>query len=53
MIPPETVLSFRLQEPVTISTERSQFAFQPVTQEDYDSRPSSGRPQNQAGQAAW
>lgn len=38
IIAPETVLTFRLQAPVTISTERSQFAFQPVTQGDYDSR---------------
>jgi len=43
-IPPESVLSFRLQAPVTISTENSQFAFQPVTQSDYDSRSSQGRP---------
>ena len=38
VIPPETVLSFRLQAPVTISTENSQFAFRPVTQSDYDSQ---------------
>jgi hypothetical protein len=44
VIPPETVLSFRLQAPVTISTEKSQFAFQPVTQSDYDSRSPQGRP---------
>jgi len=44
VIPPETVLSFRLQAPVTISTEKSQFAFQPVTQADYDSRSPQGRP---------
>jgi hypothetical protein len=42
-IPPETVLTFRLQSPVTISTERSQFAFQPVTQSDYDSQNSHER----------
>jgi len=35
-IPPETVLSFRLQVPLTISTEKSQFAFQPVSQSDYN-----------------
>jgi hypothetical protein len=34
-IPPESVLSFRLREPVMISTEKSQFAFQPVSQSDY------------------
>lgn len=43
-IPPETVLSFRLQEPVTISTANSQFAFQPVTQSDLDSGQPRGRP---------
>jgi len=44
VIPPETVLSFRLQAPVTISTDKSQFAFQPVTQSDYDSHSAQGRP---------
>src|ERR1700674_2441239 len=44
VISPETVLSFRLQAPVTISTEKSQFAFQPVTQSDYDSQPPQSRP---------
>ncbi|MGH9593524.1 MAG: hypothetical protein ACRD5L_10565, partial [Bryobacteraceae bacterium] len=34
---PETVLSFRLSEPITISTEKGQLAFQPVTQADYGS----------------
>jgi len=46
VVPPETVLSFRLEAPVTISTERSQSAFQPVSQDDYNSRPGSGRPQH-------
>src|SRR3984893_18524849 len=44
VISPETVLSFRLHAPVTISTEKSQFAFQPVTQSDYDSRSAQSRP---------
>jgi len=44
VIPPETVLSFRLQAPVTISTENSQLAFQPVTQADYDSHSAQSRP---------
>jgi hypothetical protein len=44
VITPETVLSFRLQAPVTITTANSQFAFQPVTQSDYDSRSSQGHP---------
>jgi hypothetical protein len=42
---PESVLTFRLQNPVTISTERSQNAFQPITQADYDSRTSENRSQ--------
>jgi hypothetical protein len=44
VISPETVLSFRLQAPVTISTENSQFAFQPVTQSDLDSRSARNHP---------
>jgi hypothetical protein len=35
---PETVLTFRLEAPVTISTERSEQAFQPVGQQDYEQR---------------
>ncbi len=35
VVAPETLLSFRLQSPVEISTERGQVAFQPVTQADY------------------
>jgi hypothetical protein len=45
VVSPETVLSFRLQNPVTISTTNSQFAFQPVSQSDLDSRPRENRPQ--------
>jgi hypothetical protein len=33
---PETLLTFRLANPVTISTERSEQAFQPVTRQDYE-----------------
>lgn len=33
---PETELTFRLEAPITISTERSEQAFQPVTQRDYE-----------------
>lgn len=33
---PETSMAFRLEDQVTISTERSQQAYRPVTQEDYD-----------------
>ncbi len=53
VIYPETVLTFRLESPVTISTERSALAFQPVTQADYDQatlrhRPPNGAPPNYA-----
>jgi hypothetical protein len=44
VIAPESVLSFRLQQSVTISTANSQFAFKPVSQSDYDSRSSQNRP---------
>lgn len=32
---PEAVLTFRLEAPLTVSTERAEEAFQPVTKEDY------------------
>ena len=35
VIYPEQLLTFRLQAPLAISTERSQVAFQPVSQSDY------------------
>ena len=35
VVPPETLMSFRLEAPVTISTEQSQVAFEPVSQQDY------------------
>jgi hypothetical protein len=44
VIAPETVLSFRLQGPITISTANSQFAFRPVSQADYDSHSPELRP---------
>jgi len=34
-IPPDTVLTFRLEEPLTVDTTRSQQAFSPVTPGDY------------------
>ncbi|MBZ5659931.1 MAG: hypothetical protein LAO08_05940 [Acidobacteriia bacterium] len=49
VIAPETILTFRLQAPVTINTERSQFAFLPVTQEDFNSRAPYSRPQHREG----
>ena len=39
VMPPETLLTFRLQEPVTVNTQRSQLAFQPVSQQDYAEAP--------------
>jgi len=35
VIPPESMLTFRLEAPLSISTERSQMAFQPVRSSDY------------------
>src|SRR5215469_6592161 len=37
VFPPETLLTFRLQAPVTINTEHSSVAFLPVSQHDYAS----------------
>lgn len=39
VIPSETVLTFRLQEPITVDTQRSSVAFLPVNQQDYASAP--------------
>lgn len=36
VIPPESVLTFQLQSPISFSTGRSRPAFRPVTQSDYD-----------------
>ena len=45
IIPPEDVLTFRLENPVTISTVRSNVAFRPVTSQDYaQSKPAPPRP---------
>jgi hypothetical protein len=45
IIPPEDVLTFRLENPVTISTVRSNVAFRPVTAQDYaQARPAPPRP---------
>ncbi len=38
VIPPETVLTFQLESPLTFSTQQSRVAFRPVSQQDYDSR---------------
>ncbi len=39
VLPSETLLTFRLQEPITINTQRSSVAYLPVTQQDYASAP--------------
>jgi hypothetical protein len=45
IIPPEDVLTFRLENPVTISTVRSNVAFRAVTPQDYaQTRPAPPRP---------
>jgi len=35
VMPPETLLTFRITEPITVNTQQSQLAFQPVGQQDY------------------
>jgi hypothetical protein len=45
-IAPETVLTFRLEEPVAINTQQSQMAFHPVTQQDYNTGPQRPRYRN-------
>jgi hypothetical protein len=37
VIYPETVLTFQLKDPITVSTANSADAFRPVTQQDYES----------------
>jgi hypothetical protein len=45
IIPPEDLLTFRLEQPVTISTVRSNVAFRPVAPQDYaQARPAPPRP---------
>lgn len=36
---PETVLTFRLEHPLSVSTERAEQAFEPVGRDDYDRQP--------------
>ena len=45
VIPPETLLTFQLQGPLTISTAKSQLAFRPVTQADYNGSLATNRRQ--------
>jgi hypothetical protein len=45
IIPPEDLLTFRLENPVTVSTVRSNVAFRPVTPQDYaQAKPAPPRP---------
>lgn len=44
VITPESVLTFRLEAPVTVSTERAPYAFRYVNPNEYD-RPDNGGPQ--------
>ena len=39
VMPSETLLTFRLQEPIAVNTERSSVAYLPVNQQDYASAP--------------
>jgi len=44
IIPPEDVLTFKLENPLTISTVRSNVAFRPVTAQDYAQSKPAPRP---------
>jgi hypothetical protein len=44
IIPPEDVLTFRMENPLTISTVRSNVAFRPVTAQDYAQSKPTPRP---------
>jgi hypothetical protein len=55
-VPPESIMKFRLMEPVTINTERAQHAFQPVRQTDFESQPLQRRvrqPMYAGGNWGW
>jgi hypothetical protein len=39
IVDPETVLTFRVEAPVTVSTERAAYAFRTVTPQDYEQGP--------------
>jgi hypothetical protein len=53
VIPPETLLTFRLEGPVSISTAKSQFAFHPVTPDDYNGALASNGPRRAVGGGAY
>jgi hypothetical protein len=49
VIPPEAVLTFQLDAPITFSTQRTRVAFRPVSQQDYENPDSlRRRPQHLA-----
>jgi hypothetical protein len=51
VIPPESLVTFKLQAPISINTEKSQVAFQPVTQQDFNNneRSNGARPMPRRG----
>jgi len=50
VLPPESSLTFRLEEPITLNTSQTQFAFRAVSQQDYaQSRYGSPRLQGRPG----
>jgi hypothetical protein len=53
VIPPETLLTFQLQAPVTISTEKSRVAFHPAGQADYSAGVNSQRSQRFTREGAY
>ena len=52
-VPPESVLRFRLLEPLTVNTSRTQQAFQTVRQDDYEPRGLQQRVQVRQPQNQW
>jgi hypothetical protein len=53
IFPPESLLTFRLEAPVSISTVKSQFAFRPVTSADYNGAMASQGPQRMMRDGAY
>ena len=49
IIPPESLLTFRVETPLTISTVHGQVAFQPVTSQDYGTSNQTRRPRRYVG----
>lgn len=50
---PEAVMTFRTMQPITISTDRSLSAFQPVEQGDYEPRTERRQPTLQRRSPSW